>query len=316
MVQVRLLLSKSQSWGAQRLGRARTQPRQRAMRSTLTLLPLPALPPPFPRSANREGRTPPQPSLRAPNSSKKPLCVEGAAAGYHMADCSTMETWRLGGPFRWGSSHVFHTILNASLLARGARCARSKHGFHRIANCSSACNRASGAMSSGQVVADGIAPRSCGYVWSELNQLHNAGYVQNARQRVEPAKHWENPETKRRMHTLLSVSGLLQHTMALQPRAASASELGRVHDASYVQQVQTLSADESKGHHTVGDLATFSPGTTSGSTSEKGGETMLQTQVLLHAYGFGGSGRCKQDRHPRAYVGRVLLEWKWLPVTP
>jgi acetoin utilization deacetylase AcuC-like enzyme len=103
------------------------------------------------------------------------------------------------------------------------------------------------------------------YVWDEMNQFHNAGWMQNTRLRFEPVKHWESPETKRRLHTLLSVSGVLDHTTALRPRAATKDELCRVHVRSYVDQVEELSKDETKGHHTcgdrmLGDAATFAPG--------------------------------------------------------
>ena len=36
-----------------------------------------------------------------------------------------------------------------------------------------------------------------GYIWDEISQFHNAGCTQNTRERIEPFRHWENPETKR-----------------------------------------------------------------------------------------------------------------------
>ncbi|EFJ42331.1 hypothetical protein VOLCADRAFT_97594 [Volvox carteri f. nagariensis] len=48
---------------------------------------------------------------------------------------------------------------------------------------------------------------------------------------IEAWRHWENPETKR-----------------------------RVHCPDYIRRVREMSADDTKGHHTAGDVATFSPG--------------------------------------------------------
>ena len=55
------------------------------------------------------------------------------------------------------------------------------------------------------------------------------------------------------MHTLLSVSGVLDHTLPLRARQATLGELLRVHDAAYVLSVDKMSKDETKGHHTCGD---------------------------------------------------------------
>ena len=107
--------------------------------------------------------------------------------------------------------------------------------------------------------------RSTFYLWDEMNQLHNAGWMQNTRLRFEPVKHWESPETKRRLHTLLSISGILDQTTLLRARQATKDEIARVHVRSYIDQVEELSKDETKGHHTcgdriLGDAATFAPG--------------------------------------------------------
>eukprot|EP00798_Chlamydomonas_sp_ICE-L_P009637 gene9637-7550_t len=88
---------------------------------------------------------------------------------------------------------------------------------------------------------------------------------------LEPAKHWENVETKRRFHNLVAVSGLLDQLHPLKARPATVAELSRVHDPAYIKSIQTLSADDTKGHHTSprnssahlpggGDGATFGPG--------------------------------------------------------
>ncbi len=58
---------------------------------------------------------------------------------------------------------------------------------------------------------------------------------------VEPLKHVEAPETKRRIRGLWEVSGLLEHLVPIAPRAASAEELARFHTSGYVESVRRLS---------------------------------------------------------------------------
>ncbi|MEW5298326.1 MAG: hypothetical protein WDW36_001465 [Sanguina aurantia] len=77
---------------------------------------------------------------------------------------------------------------------------------------------------------------------------------------MESAEHWESPQTKRRLHSLLAVSGILDQLTSLKPRHATFEELARVHAPEYIHLVRELSADDTKGLHTCGDGATFSPG--------------------------------------------------------
>ncbi len=44
---------------------------------------------------------------------------------------------------------------------------------------------------------------------------------------MEPTRHWESVETKRRVHSLLDVSGLLDHAHLLKARPATLQELTR-----------------------------------------------------------------------------------------
>ncbi|KXZ50612.1 hypothetical protein GPECTOR_15g295 [Gonium pectorale] len=99
-----------------------------------------------------------------------------------------------------------------------------------------------------------------GYLYHESYFWHNAGHIQNFRAHVEAWRHWENPETKRRFHNLVAVSGLLEQLTHLKPRPATEAELARIHCPDYIRRVREMSADESKGHHTAGDVATFAPG--------------------------------------------------------
>ncbi|KAG2496888.1 hypothetical protein HYH03_005287 [Edaphochlamys debaryana] len=104
------------------------------------------------------------------------------------------------------------------------------------------------------------AASTTGYLYHEAYFWHNAGHIQNFGQRIEAWRHWENPETKRRFHNLVSISGLIDKLQHLKPRPATDAELARIHDPDYIAKVKQMSADDSKGHHTVGDVATFAPG--------------------------------------------------------
>jgi hypothetical protein len=48
-----------------------------------------------------------------------------------------------------------------------------------------------------------------GYVWSELMFWHNPGEIGDLASRVQPTRHLEHAETKRRLHNLVGLSGLL-----------------------------------------------------------------------------------------------------------
>jgi len=58
---------------------------------------------------------------------------------------------------------------------------------------------------------------------------------------IEPDQHFENKETKRRVHALLAVSGLLDVMTPVRARPASAAELQMFHSERYVRHVKALS---------------------------------------------------------------------------
>jgi hypothetical protein len=66
-----------------------------------------------------------------------------------------------------------------------------------------------------------------GYVYHELYMWHNAGHVQSMSEFIQPTTHWEHPETKRRFHNLLSVSGVLDELHHLRPKSATMEQLTR-----------------------------------------------------------------------------------------
>jgi acetoin utilization deacetylase AcuC-like enzyme len=56
---------------------------------------------------------------------------------------------------------------------------------------------------------------------------HNPGHFGSVARRIQPARHVEHEETKRRLHNLISVSGLADHLKPVPPRPATVAELAR-----------------------------------------------------------------------------------------
>jgi acetoin utilization deacetylase AcuC-like enzyme len=55
-------------------------------------------------------------------------------------------------------------------------------------------------------------------------------------------EHYENPETKRRMHNILAVSGLMDSLVLLKPVRIGVDQLAMFHTRDYIQKVQELSS--------------------------------------------------------------------------
>lgn len=53
------------------------------------------------------------------------------------------------------------------------------------------------------------------------------GAMQDTNSFVQPTKHWEEPETKRRMHNLLAVTGLLDVVQMVKASPATVDQLAR-----------------------------------------------------------------------------------------
>ncbi|KAE9035055.1 hypothetical protein PR001_g9475 [Phytophthora rubi] len=73
---------------------------------------------------------------------------------------------------------------------------------------------------------------------------------------MEPFRHWESPETKRRFHSLLAVSGLLEKLELVKPQVATIAQLERVHTRQYLEELERASAREEGGN--AGEEAPFS----------------------------------------------------------
>lgn len=104
--------------------------------------------------------------------------------------------------------------------------------------------------------------RRTGYVYHEGYMFHNNGdqtgwYPSGIRPSLgvynQPLQHYENPETKRRLHELVSVSGLLDHLQVIRPKHAKEEDVCRVHQADYVEKIKSLSFENG------GDAGDFAP---------------------------------------------------------
>jgi hypothetical protein len=62
--------------------------------------------------------------------------------------------------------------------------------------------------------------------------------TQDALAGLQPTVHFEDVETKRRMHNLLHVAGVIDRVTQLRARPASVAELCLVHTPEYVRHVQ------------------------------------------------------------------------------
>ena len=92
------------------------------------------------------------------------------------------------------------------------------------------------------------------YFWHDPGS--GAGFSTSS-EYVEPDPHPESPSTKRRMLSLLTVSGLTDRLVPIAPRLATIEELRAFHTERYVESVRTLSAG---GGGTIGDSATIGHG--------------------------------------------------------
>jgi len=82
-----------------------------------------------------------------------------------------------------------------------------------------------------------------GWVWHERFMWHDTGSGAGARSAggwIEPATHIEHPATKRRLHNLAAVSGILDRLVPIAPAPATEDDLRTVHDAAYVAHVREV----------------------------------------------------------------------------
>ena len=85
-----------------------------------------------------------------------------------------------------------------------------------------------------------------GYVWHELYGWHDTGtnaglFGSNPLLGLQPFNHFESAESKKRMHELLAVSGLLDRLVRITPRPATEEEILRVHSRTHLDRIRAES---------------------------------------------------------------------------
>ena len=84
-----------------------------------------------------------------------------------------------------------------------------------------------------------------GFVFEELYLWHDTGSsagVMPAGLTLEPGQHFENPESKRRFHNLLDMSGLLDRLVRVRAEPVDEDYLAQFHTRDYIQRLKALSA--------------------------------------------------------------------------
>ncbi|WP_158891009.1 class II histone deacetylase [Amycolatopsis anabasis] len=91
-----------------------------------------------------------------------------------------------------------------------------------------------------------------GYLYHELFGWHDPGnqaglFPPDPRRGVQPLRHFENADTKRRIHELVVVSGLIDELVRIPARPATQEEIRRVHHREHVARIRAESERPSGG---------------------------------------------------------------------
>ena len=100
---------------------------------------------------------------------------------------------------------------------------------------------------------------STGYLYHEIFGWHDTGTFtgdmpSNPEAGLQPYMNYENADTKRRIHELIVVSGLINHLERIPVRKATESELETVHTKAHIENIKSQSATRLGGD--AGDLTT------------------------------------------------------------
>jgi acetoin utilization deacetylase AcuC-like enzyme len=103
-----------------------------------------------------------------------------------------------------------------------------------------------------------------GYLWDEVFGWHDTGtgtlFPADPDAGHQPiANHVAHPDTKRRMHELICVSGLVNHLTRIAPRTATEGELTRVHTPEHVERIKRES-QQPKGGDAGDGISPFGKG--------------------------------------------------------
>lgn len=105
-----------------------------------------------------------------------------------------------------------------------------------------------------------VIKMATGLVWHELYMWHDTGtaaWVLQPGLTVEPLRHLENADGKRRIRNLVEVSGLLQKLTQLAPRPATEAEILRLHTPGYLERIRKMSSERGGD---AGELTPFGSG--------------------------------------------------------
>ena len=123
-----------------------------------------------------------------------------------------------------------------------------------------------------------------GYVYHEIFGWHDTGTFAGDKPSdpaagLQPYFNYENAETKKRIHELIVVSGLVKDLHRIEPRPATDAELSLVHTTGYIQNIKQQSATRLGGDG--GDLDTpFARGAFDIAAIAAGGAIELTKAIL------------------------------------
>jgi acetoin utilization deacetylase AcuC-like enzyme len=91
-----------------------------------------------------------------------------------------------------------------------------------------------------------------GYVYHEVFGWHDTGtsagiLPSDPGAGIQPFQHFENAETKRRLHELIVVSGLIDHLHRIKPAAATEEDILRVHTRAHLDRIKAESQNTHGG---------------------------------------------------------------------
>ena len=102
-----------------------------------------------------------------------------------------------------------------------------------------------------------------GYLWDEIFGWHDTGsgalLPADPALGRQPINHVAHPDTKRRMHELICVSGLAGHLTRIAPRPATLDQLTRVHTPEYVERI-VRESEQPKGGDAGDGISPFGKG--------------------------------------------------------
>ncbi len=103
--------------------------------------------------------------------------------------------------------------------------------------------------------------RRTGWVYHEAYMWHDPGRMRafdpQLRRWMQAWEHYENPDTKRRLHNLLEFCDFTEQLAPLKPRAANYEQITRFHTPEYVERVREMSGADGGD---AGEGAAFSHG--------------------------------------------------------